>query len=43
MAQMGKRRAACKVSVKNREGMRTLGRPRSRRKDNIKHIFKKSV
>jgi hypothetical protein len=40
---MRKRRVTCKVSVKNPEGMRALGRSRCRRKDNIKWIFKKSV
>ena len=42
-AQMGKRRVLGKVSVKNTEGLRTLARPRGRRKDNIKWIFKKSA
>jgi hypothetical protein len=40
---MGKREVACKVAVKNPEGMRSLGRPGYRRKDNIKWIFSKSV
>jgi hypothetical protein len=42
-SQMGKRRTVCKVSVKKPEAMRAFGRPRRRRKDNIKWIFKKSV
>jgi hypothetical protein len=39
----GKRSVAGKFSIKISEGMRARGRPRSRRKHNIKWIFRKSV
>jgi hypothetical protein len=37
----GEKRIAYKVLVEKSEGKRTLGRPRYRREDNIKMVFKK--